>query len=139
VITTQLNSKFQITIPKRIRESSNLSVGDKLYCRHSEGLLTLSAQSILGDEKLPSVTVRDRFQVTLPVKKLRIRTLFITPIVMIEEQGGRNFTVRPIPLDQLSSDNFRPTIRPKPTIQSGLTEAGKPRRKKKNSRRFTRA
>ena len=139
MITTRLNSKFQMTIPKRIRESLNLSVGDRLYCRHSEGVLTLGTESVSGDDKRPAVTVRDRFQVTLPVKKLRIRTLFDTPIVKLEEQGRRNVTVRPIPLVQLSGENFRPQIRPKLPIQSGLAEAGKPRRRKTGARRLTRS
>jgi len=134
MIVANINSRYQITIPKKLRAVFHLAVGDVLHCRSSEGTLILSPK-IGGDEdESIAITVRDRFQITLPVKKLRARSSFTDPIVRIEQHGNEWLTILPnIPLDG------KPSLAPGPAINTAnlgsveLGAVGTPRRKRKSS------
>ena len=131
MILAKINDKYQITVPRGLRDSLNIEVGDSLFCRHQEGIITLSRKSVEARESSLHIIIRDRFQITLPVKKLHIRTIFAHPIVRIEQQGDEELCIRPIDPEQ--EFVLQPSIVRKNLVHSPLAQVGEPRRKRRKS------
>ena len=112
MIITKMSGKYQITVPVPIREVLGLSVGDRLYCMNDQGLILVSLENPRSHEQSIPITIRDRFQLTLPVKKLRVRSFFPDPAVLIERNDKNVFSVRSLPpIDQTVIRDPRTTER----------------------------
>ena len=113
MIITKISGKYQITVPKIIRNTLGLAEGDRLYCRYSEGQILASQQNPGPMDATIPVAIRDRFQVTLPIKKLKVRNVFSDPAVVLELTGETGFCVRSLPSSDESAFRDRRADRAK--------------------------
>lgn len=134
MIIAKINEKYQITIPRNLRDLLGMEIGDTLYCTHRDGVVDLSPKIPDVDESPLHVTIRERFQITLPIKKLHIRIFFSDPIVRIEQRGDSGLCIWPIDLAGREDENvIRREIRTETNLPEPWTEAGERRRRRRKS------
>ncbi len=95
----RMRDRYQVTIPGQVRKRLNLSVGDTLFCYYAEGILSMRT-AVMQDatDAAIRVAIRDRYQVTLPIKKFRARRAFSDSAVEIAIQDSLDgFSVRSLP------------------------------------------
>ena len=94
MLVAKLNSKYQVTIPRPVRDQLGLEIGDKLHCTHEEGVVFASKGYASSEGRAWAVRIRDRFQLTLPIKKMRVRSHFSNGFVVVEPTAERGFSIR---------------------------------------------
>lgn len=130
----KIGKKYQLTIPKAVWSSLNIGRGDTLYGTFIDGALVLGLTRPEDSEtESLTITVRDRYQITLPAKTFRALGVREGHVVELELQEDFQFAIYPEVIFSRHAPRLRslPVVNPdafRPTALAELSERPKKRK-----------